>query len=95
MVRIEDIRLTPKEVASARWESIKWWKDPPLHSNDSQYDELRHQIQDSIANTATDKAIRKIVEWGIKDCPHLEPLQEKHDCGICWEELKKLIEGEK
>uniref|UniRef100_A0A6M3KAP3 Uncharacterized protein n=1 Tax=viral metagenome TaxID=1070528 RepID=A0A6M3KAP3_9ZZZZ len=37
---------------------------------------------------------KRIYEWGNKACPHAgsvagEPLLHKHDCYVCWEELKQ------
>ncbi len=52
-----------------------------------------------IANTATDKAIKEIAEWGDEDCdcPKNEfPTQhghtKRHYCWKCWQALKKLVE---
>jgi len=43
--------------------------------------------------------LQKIIKWGQDDCPHLSdvilgwPIQEKHWCAKCWQELRETVIG--
>jgi hypothetical protein len=45
-------------------------------------------------------ALKAFIEWGEETCPHSDPLEGygatqcyKHACGLCWNEIKKQLEG--
>ncbi len=54
-MKIEEIRLTPEEIADVKKEVLGYYVYPAS--------ERKFIIDKSIANTATDKAVRKIVEF--------------------------------
>ncbi len=35
-----------------------------------------------------DEQLKRVIEWGDEECPHLDPPQRKRECGICWQELR-------
>jgi len=37
----------------------------------------------------------KIYQWGDESCPYCikHPIQHKRECYLCWQELKREIEG--
>lgn len=81
MINKEDIRLTDEEIL-------------PLL-------ELRQsggtwEMVNQISNTATDKAIRKMVEWFNGTCQHRVPFHTRQQCILCKDKfvmsLEKLME---
>ncbi len=82
---IEDIRLDEDEIISA--ENI-WFETP--HFRDEEFGDYYHDVKKSIANTATDKAIRKVIELLEKWYRTGEHLMSDETIKA----LKKLVEGE-
>ncbi len=93
---LEDIRLTEDERHDAWRLVFKRWNDPPLHSDDSQYYEFKAEVEEAIADTATDKAIKKMLEWFKGTCQHRVPFHTRSQCAICKEmfigNLRKLAD---
>jgi len=60
---------------------------------------LPDKAVDEAADTATDKAVKKVIEWGDEICPHILTQivdgaeTTKRECSVCWQALKKLVEG--
>ena len=84
-IKIEDIRLTKRERELAE---NKYWGDSSINHNIS-------ESYDAIANTATEKAVKKIV--AEFDAAEINPTARTRmpDYEKTIEALKKLVEGEK
>ncbi len=55
-------------------------------------EELNHNIAYiAIANTATDKAIKKICEYLITECDCYSPKEQRRFCAGCMIALKELV----
>ena len=39
--------------------------------------------------------LNKVIKWGEGHCPHAGPTQQKKYCTACWQELKKVADGDK
>ena len=96
-MKIEEIRLTPEEIADVKKEVLGYYVYPAS--------ERKFIIDKAIANTATDKAIKKIIEYikqnnsggvsyGLKSGEHGYGTSHIRFNEIAWQALKRMVKEE-
>lgn len=87
---LEDIRLTIDEIADQFTKGI-----PASRSMEKTTIDAVARLCSRVANTATDKAMRKMLEWADGDCDcGRNIISDRIQCFQCVANLKKLV-GEK
>jgi len=89
---IEDIRLKPEEILKAAQTAHPKGEEYPMWTK---FEGRMKREVEAIANTATDEAIKRIVEWSEEICKEHYNWTEfervlRRDCYECRQALKQL-----